>query len=262
MIDVTGRRVLRTEADTGATTRWPTPEEIGFIARVDGGLVVGMQRGLYRFDPAAGSFDLISGTGLPAGMRFNDATVDATGRLWASVMRVANDRADGAIYVFSADWRMHRLVGALRTPNGLAFDTARSRLYFSDSHPTVRRVWHAVYNPESRQLRAPTVFMEFGEGDGRPDGAALDADGNYWIACLEAGTIEARTPDGGIYRSLRIEPGSPLTKPAFGPKGRIYVTSKGTPLQPANVAGRIAPAPRTGRSAGMAVLQWSWVPSR
>ena len=66
-VDVTGRQVLRTDADTGETARWPTPGEIGFIARVDGRLVAGMERGLYGFDPASGGFDLVSGTELAAG---------------------------------------------------------------------------------------------------------------------------------------------------------------------------------------------------
>src|SRR5690606_17956305 len=95
-------------------------------------------------------------------IRFNDATVDAVGRLWATTMPLANDSAEGAIWVFSEDWRMHRVAGGFRTPNGLAFDVTRSRLYFSDSHPTVRRVWHAEWDGRV-QLGVPCVFMEFGE---------------------------------------------------------------------------------------------------
>jgi sugar lactone lactonase YvrE len=231
-VDVTGRQVLRTDADTGAPARWPTPHQVGFVARANGALVVGMEQGLFRFDPRAGAFDLIAGTELAPGMRFNDATVDAAGRLWASTMRVANDRAEGAIWVFSGDWRMHRVAEGFRTPNGLAFDAARSRLYFSDSHPTVRRVWHAGCDPQVPALQAPTVFMEFAEGDGRPDGAALDAEGDYWIACLEAGTIEVRSPSGEARRSISLDAAPVVTKLAFGPPGRVFVTSKATPTRP------------------------------
>ncbi len=230
-VDVTGRQVLRTDADTGATTQWPTTEEIGFIAHVGGRLVVGLESGLFSFDPLAGNFDLIAGSELAPGMRFNDATVDASGRLWASTMRVANDRAEGAIHVFSDDWRMHRLADGFRTPNGLAFDVGRSRLYFSDSHPSVRRVWHAAFDPIGNRLGGRTVFMQFGEQDGRPDGAVLDRGGNYWIACLEAGTIEALTPEGNAWRSIGLDRPRILTKPAFGPEGRMFFTAKADPLR-------------------------------
>ncbi len=228
-VDVTGKQVLRTDTASGATTRWPTPHQIGFIARANGLLVVGMEQGLSRFDPRGGAFDLIAGTEIAPDMRFNDATVDATGRLWASTMRVANDRAEGAIWRFSRHWEMLRLADGLLTPNGLAFDAARSRLYFSDSHSTVRRVWHAQYDQVRHELEHRSTFMEFSDGEGRPDGATLDADGNYWIACLEAGTVEVRTPGGDMLRRLRLDPPLSLTKVALGPKGTLFATVKRTP---------------------------------
>src|SRR5690606_39714806 len=107
-VDVTGKQVLRTAVDTGETMRWPTPLQAGFVARVNGVLVVGMEQGLFGFDPPTGTFDLIARTELTPGIRFNDATVDAVGRLWATTMPLANDSAEGAIWVFSEDWRMHR----------------------------------------------------------------------------------------------------------------------------------------------------------
>jgi len=230
-VDVTGKQVLRTDADTGVTARWPTPHQVGFVARANGALVVGMEHGLFQFDPQAGAFGLVAGTELPAGIRFNDATVDAAGRLWASTMRTANDRAEGAIWIFSDDWRMRRVADGFRTPNGLAFDVTRSRLYFSDSHPTVRRVWHAEWDG-SAKLGARRVFMEFGEADGRPDGAALDEEGSYWVACLEAGAIRIRATAADVQRSLELHPTVPLTKLAFGPRGSVFVTSKGSALSP------------------------------
>ncbi len=228
-VDVTGRQILRTDAATGETMRWPTPQEIGFVARAGGRLVAGMERGLYGFNPASGSFDLIAGTELAPGMRFNDACVDAAGRLWAGTMRVANDRADGAIHILADDWRMHRVAEGLRTPNGLAFDASRGRLYFSDSHPTVRRVWCAGYDTAQQAPGPRTAFMEFGDGDGRPDGAALDDEGNYWIACLEGAAIRIASPEADRQARLSLDRPHTITKIAFGPQGTLFVTAKGTP---------------------------------
>jgi sugar lactone lactonase YvrE len=61
---------------------------------------------------------------------------------------------------------------------------------------------------------------------GRPDGAAVDADGCYWICANDAGLVHRFTPDGRLDRSLAV----PVKKPAmcaFGGAGldTLFVTS-------------------------------------
>jgi sugar lactone lactonase YvrE len=61
---------------------------------------------------------------------------------------------------------------------------------------------------------------------GRPDGAAVDADGCYWICGNDAGLVHRFTPDGRLDRSLAV----PVKKPAmcaFGGAGldQLFVTS-------------------------------------
>ena len=61
---------------------------------------------------------------------------------------------------------------------------------------------------------------------GRPDGAAVDADGCYWICGNDAGFVHRFTPDGRLDRSIAI----PTSKPAmcaFGGPGldTLFVTS-------------------------------------
>jgi sugar lactone lactonase YvrE len=61
---------------------------------------------------------------------------------------------------------------------------------------------------------------------GRPDGAAVDAEGGYWICANDAGLIHRFTPDGRLDRSLAV----PVKKPsmcAFGGSrlDTLFVTS-------------------------------------
>ena len=61
---------------------------------------------------------------------------------------------------------------------------------------------------------------------GRPDGAAVDAEGCYWICANDAGLIHRFTPDGRLDRSLAV----PVKKPtmcAFGGSrlDTLFVTS-------------------------------------
>ena len=64
------------------------------------------------------------------------------------------------------------------------------------------------------------------EHPGRPDGAAIDQDGCYWICGNDAGLIHRFTPDGRLDRSLQV----PVKKPAMCAFGganldTLFVTS-------------------------------------
>ena len=59
--------------------------------------------------------------------------------------------------------------------------------------------------------------------DGRPDGAAMDTDGNYWSAGPSAGCINCFSPEGALLRKLPFPVPAP-TMPCFA-EGFLYVTS-------------------------------------
>ncbi len=64
---------------------------------------------------------------------------------------------------------------------------------------------------------------------GRPDGAAVDLDGYYWICAIDAGLIHRFSPDGRLDRSLSV----PVQKPtmlAFG--GALMETLFITSIRP------------------------------
>ncbi|HMA16623.1 MAG TPA: SMP-30/gluconolactonase/LRE family protein, partial [Kiloniellaceae bacterium] len=182
-VDVTGRKLLRSDAASGATRVWRTPEEIGFVTlTAAGGVVAGMASGLFAFDPAGGgSFRLI----LPLegrNVRFNDAAVDAAGRLWAATCDIDNRAPVGRLLRIEPDLRATTVLQGLLTPNGLAVDSARGRLFLSDSHPTVRALWRLPFDLAGGGLGEREELAHFGGLKGRPDGGALDAEGGYWIA--------------------------------------------------------------------------------
>ena len=213
-VDIDGQRLLRTMLD-GATTAWPTPEVPGFVQCVDGSLFVGMQSGIFRFDPQRGSFQRCAALSAP-GMRFNDSCVDARGRIWAGTMDLENRRANGVLYLFDpATGRLAPRLEGFRTINGLAWDAARQRLYLSDSHPTVQAVWTCAMGPDDR-LAEPRLFAAFDALEGRPDGALIDAAGTYWIAGVGGAVLHRFAPDATRLGSFRVPQRDP-TKPALLP---------------------------------------------
>ena len=59
------------------------------------------------------------------------------------------------------------------------------------------------------------VFLDFADLPGRPDGACVDEDGGYWIACVYGSAVLRVTPDGSVDRHISLPVAKP-TMPAFG----------------------------------------------
>jgi sugar lactone lactonase YvrE len=123
-------------------------------------------------------------------------------------------------------------IDGLYTPNGMAFSPDGSTLYQSDSHPQSQMIWAWDYDTSTGTPSNRRVFVDMKPLPGRPDGAAVDADGCYWICGNDAGKIHRFTPAGKLDRSIDV----PVKKPsmcAFGGTDMktLYVTS----IRPANV---------------------------
>jgi sugar lactone lactonase YvrE len=178
-------------------------------------------------------------------MRFNDGRCDRQGRLRAGTMVLNMSLAvpDGKVYGFdAASGRLDALLDDLIVPNGMAFSPDGRTMYLSDSHPNRQVVWAFDYDIASGTPHNRRVFIDMHNHPGRPDGAAVDADGCYWICGNDAGLVHRFTPAGRLDRSIAI----PATKPAmcsFGGPGldTLFVTSiriDGDPLSGSTFAVR------------------------
>ena len=223
-VDVAGCKLLCTRLSTRSTSAWSTPETPGFVVlTAPDRPVVGMERGIYAFSATNGSFErLVEFEGDK--QRFNDATVDATGRLWASTMALDAARGGGALHEVTADLALRTVLDGLTTPNGLAADVGGGQLFVSDSHPAVQLIWTAGCDFRSGELGDRTVFASMQSLEGRPDGAALAADGRYWIAGVDGSALYAFARDGRAEFRVLL-PFSAPTKLAWL-AGGVAVTAK------------------------------------
>ena len=236
-VDIDGCKLMRTAFPGMTTGNWPMPERAGFVVLTSRGLpAVGMQTGIFVFDPSTASLDRIVKMNLP-GARCNDATVDPYGRLWVGGMDMEARAGRGVLYCVGKNCQPETMLEGLHIPNGLAFDGDRERLYLSDSGPDIRTVWAFDLEPGSSQLHRRKEFAVFGDADGKPDGAALDEVGNYWSAAILGGALRVFSPQGETI-SVHATPFSEPTKPAFcgDSLDRIFLTSR----QGAEPGGRIA----------------------
>lgn len=223
-VDCASKALVNTRPD-GAETVWPAPQTIGFVVLAFGRILAGLETGLFAFDPPTGRFEQVMALDAPA-LRFNDAAV-GLGHIWASTMDRGVEQPIGEVLRIGPHFKPFRCLEGYRRPNGLAADPARLRLYVSDSHPRTAGIAVASVDPSTFAIDAIAPFSGGPARPGRPDGAALDAMGNYWIARVDAGLIDVMAPNGDVLGSVPVPVPEP-TKPAFGgPDMRtLFVTSK------------------------------------
>ena len=237
-VDIPGRALWCWNAATGQARQWPTPEMTGCVALAAGSeatahgrWVAAMETGVALLTPHADgtlTHETLSSVQHPqGGMRFNDGRCDRQGRLRAGtmVMDMSLASAAGSVYALEGS-RVRALHSGLITPNGMAFSPDGKTMYLSDSHPNVQTVWAFDYDIDAGTPRNQRVFIDMKPLPGRPDGAAVDEDGGYWICGNDAGLVHRFTPDGRLDRSLAV----PVKKPAmcaFGGSGfdTLFVTS-------------------------------------
>lgn len=183
------------------------------------------------------SVETIAAFSAPAsGMRLNDAIMDARGRIWVTAISSTQPQVEdkpnlGGLYCWDPQKPQHLTlhVPHLRIGNGLALNPEQNRLYLSDSHPSKCEIYTFDYDLTQGSLKNKCVFATLKPGQGRPDGAAIDALGGYWICGIEAGVIHRFLPSGQLERSIYLPTLNP-TKACFGGEhlNTLYITHKGT----------------------------------
>lgn len=234
-VDIPAKKLHRYRLDDQRTDSWEAPQMLACIASYgDGTWLAGMEDGLFRIRPAEDgtltSERLIDVEHPHPNMRFNDGRCDRQGRFWAGtmVMDMAAASSVGALYRYSRDQRepLTPRITDLIVPNGLGFSPDGKIMYLSDSHPNVQKIWAFDYDIDTGMPRDRRLFVDMNLYPGRPDGAAVDADGCYWICGNDEGVIHRFTPAGTLDRSLSV----PVKKPsmcAFGGRDldTLFVTS-------------------------------------
>jgi sugar lactone lactonase YvrE len=252
-LDIPGRTVLRTRGDiAGVPTieRWSLPTEPGCMAPArSGGLVIALRDGIYRARTWGGELLPLAKVDHDVRtMRFNDGKCDSLGRFWAGSINEAKDRANAALYCLDARGGrapvLTRMANEATTANGLAFAPDDGTLYWADTASHQVRAWDWSA-PDNRMTRE-RVFQRFAakpDGwtaesslryEGRPDGATIDAAGDYWVSMFEGGQLLRFTPGGEQVQALPVPAQCP-TMPCLGGTDlrTLFVTTarRGRPAQ-------------------------------
>ncbi len=232
--DIPGRCVNRYDPATGDLSHWPFDTEVASLApMLDGGLLLAARDGLWRFDVATGKrTPLVPPPYDPQTERFNDGKCDPQGRFWVGTIYEPRDAARAALYRFHRD-SLTKCADGITTSNGLAWSPDGRTMYWSD---TKAHVIHAFdFDAPGGTLSGRRVFCQFAlkpagptpaDYGGRPDGAAVDAAGNYWVAMFEGQQLLCLSPSGQLLRTVCLPVRCP-TMPCFGGADlkTLYITT-------------------------------------
>ncbi len=226
-IDIQGKTLNRFDPASGRNRVWPVGEDIGsFAFRETGGVVAAMRSGFAHIDLNGGGVDyLVDPEAEIETNIFNDGKCDRAGRFWAGTMYEPQPRNQpvAGLYRLDPDLSWHKMEEGIGTSNCLAWSPDNRTMYFGDSRR--KTVWTYDFDFETGSLSNRRVFLELGEL-GRPDGAAVDEEGGYWLAVFDSSRVFRFTPDGKVSQEISL----PVTQPtmvAFGGDdlSTLYITS-------------------------------------
>ncbi|MGZ8289059.1 MAG: SMP-30/gluconolactonase/LRE family protein [Telluria sp.] len=247
-VDIAGFTIHRLNHLTGTHDEWRMPSEPTALAlNAAGGLVVAMRAGFFQFNPQDGSLAEIAPAPYDTTTtRFNDGRVDAAGRFWVGTIYEPRDQQAAQMYCLEKGELKLKWSGGMTVSNGLAFSLGATSMYHADT--TSHRVDRYDFDAATGTASHPSRFQQFSTDKsrnygGRPDGAAVDSEGAYWVAMIEGSRLLRFSPEGELVREVKLPLRCP-TMMAFGGDDlrTLFITSLGH--RPAD---EIAAYPLTGR---------------
>lgn len=251
-VDVDGESIQALDWGSGQMRQWSMPGRPSCLAltQTPDVFLVGLGAGLIEFDTRSGDWSELLALETTPGVRMNDGRPDPAGRMWIGSMDERTESASGfpAGHLFRVDndGTPTAVIDGVATSNGLAFSPDARTLYWTDT--SEQMIWAFDYDVDSGVLNSRRPFFDFTSLPGKPDGACVDADGCYWVACVYGWSLVRITPDGHLDRTIELPVEKP-SMPAFAGPGLdvLVVTSIST-------GGRRPAAPGQPAAGGLLML--------
>jgi sugar lactone lactonase YvrE len=233
--DIPGRALNRFDPKTGAHKVWPFDTDVACCAPLmGGGLLIALRTGLVRFEVDTGAATPLTDKTPydPKTERFNDGKADPQGRFWVGTIYEPREPANAALYRFDGS-KLDKMADRITVSNGLAWSPDARTMYWAD---TKAHTVHAFdFDGTGGAISNQRVFARFpvktADQDlsaygGRPDGAAMDVQGGYWVAMFEGARLLRFAGDGTLTREVTLPVRCP-TMPCFGGADlkTLYITT-------------------------------------
>jgi len=233
-VDIPGQRLRRMRVThdlsvQNAVEDWALTEEPGCFAPAEnGGWVMALRSGIFQAEVWGGSLTPLAPAPYDTSkLRFNDGKCDPAGNFWSGSMYEPRDQAAGVLYVLQSKHLLQAKADQATVANGLAWSPDGHTMYWSDTASHCIRAWD--FELGTQALSNERVFAQFplkpktwvyGSEEahnyaGRPDGAAVDAEGFYYAAMYEGHRLAKFAPDGRCVAFIETPVQCP-TMPCFG----------------------------------------------
>lgn len=234
-VDIPAFTVHRLNPSSGAHRSWKLPSEPATLGISDqGGLIVAMRSGFAHLDTGSDEVRLTEIVAAPYDQsitRFNDGHVDPAGRFWVGTIYEPRDKPAAEMYVLEQGKLRKAWSGGMTNSNGSGFSPDQKSMYHADT--AAHRVTKLDFDVATGAVENQRLLHQFSMDKennygGRPDGAAVDSEGNYWVAMFEGARIAKLSPEGELLGEIKLPVRCP-TMPAFGGADlkTLYVTSAG-----------------------------------
>ena len=235
--DIAGCRLWSFEPATQHVRHWRLPARLGSFC-----LTPDPQRLLAAFEHQMAWLDLRHAEVTPLvdfddklPTRANDGRCDRAGHfVFGTLDERRGPRPLGHWWRFSAQGTLSRLnLPAVTIPNGLAFSPDGARMYWCDSAQP--RLYCGDYQAADGHIANPQVLADLHQGE--PDGATIDAQGNYWSAQWGASCVLAFNPQGQVIARVQLPVSQPSCVAFGGPHlHTLYITTARVGLSQAQLA--------------------------
>lgn len=193
MVDMLAGTIL-TLSGSGEVTRIATGSRIAAFVRPRerGGYVAGLERGIGLADAPFATPTPLPEMWSDPNVRMNECGLDPWGRLYAGSMPYDRTLGAGRLYRIEADGRYSTALYHVTVSNGLDFAPDGQRAYYNNTSTGCTDVFDVV----GGDLVGRRPFHD-GDG-GRPDGLAVDSEGNVWCAMNRVGKVRLYSPEAEI----------------------------------------------------------------
>ncbi len=210
--------------NTATYSTYNLPKPLSFVVENNKSeLIVGIGSQIAKLDTQYHWHLIATAPLLDAEYRFNDAKMDAQGRLWCGFINEQLKENSGYLYCLDQTRNWIIADDGFTLINGLAWSHDNQTLFVTDS---IKRIIYAYdFYLSTGNIANKRIFAEFGELDGKPDGLIIDNQGYLLSVMFDGSAIIRLSPDGKTLKRYPLAVKRPTSCCLVNNDTDLYITT-------------------------------------